>query len=206
MAALRLGVLVSGGGTTLQNFLDQEAKGKLDGTVAVVISSESRAGAVERARNAGRPVHVVPWRKDLGLEAYSAKITRVLDREKVDLVLLAGFLRLYRFPQDYLWRVMNIHPALLPAFGGKGMYGMHVHEAVVRSGTRWSGCTVHFADYAYDRGPIILQRICPVEFGDRPKDLARRVFSLEREAYPEAVNLFARRKLRVQDGKVEILP
>ena len=206
MAALRIGVLVSGGGTTLQNFLDLEKAGRLDGEVAVVVSSDAAAKAVERARKARKSVRVVGWNRDMGVQGFSNRVTKVLDRERVDLVLMAGFLKLYRFPQDYLWRVMNIHPALLPAFGGKGMYGMHVHEAVVKSGVKVTGCTVHFADYAYDRGPVILQRTCPVQFEDSAEDVARRVFALEKEAYPAAVALFARKKLRVKDGKVRILP
>jgi formyltetrahydrofolate-dependent phosphoribosylglycinamide formyltransferase len=206
MAVLRLGVLVSGSGTTLQNFLDREKAGTLDAEVACVVSSEPKVGAIERAKAAKKPCAVVPWSRDVGIENFSAKITRVLDRERVDLVVMAGFLRLYRFPQDYLWRVMNIHPALLPSFGGKGMYGHHVHEAVAKSGAKVTGCTVHFADYAYDRGPIIVQSTCPVRFEDTPETIAARVFELEKEAYPEAVGLFARRKLKVKDGRVQVLP
>lgn len=206
MAGLRLGVLVSGGGTTLQNFLDLEKAGALDGEIAVVVSSDPGAGAVARANKARKPVQVVPWNKDQTVEVFSERITRVLDKERADLVLMAGLLRLYRFPQDYLWRVMNIHPALLPAFGGRGMYGANVHEAVVKSGVKVTGCTVHFADYAYDRGPVILQRTCPVRYEDTPETVAKRVFELETEAYPEAVALYARRKLKVRDGRVQILP
>lgn len=202
---LRIGVLVSGGGTTLQNFLDLEKAGTLAGTVAVVVSSDPRAGAVERAWKAGRPVEVVPWRKEQGITTYSDAVTRVLKKEKVDLVLMAGFLRLYRFPPAFDGRVLNIHPALLPAFGGKGMYGHHVHEAVVKSGVKVTGCTVHFADLQYDRGPIILQRTCPVLSEDTPADVAKRVFELEKEAYPEAVALYAAGRLKVEDGRVRVL-
>jgi len=200
----RLGVLVSGSGTTLQNFLDREKAGTLAGTVALVVSSDAEAYAAERARRAGRPVEVVEWRKDVGSGAFSEAITKALRREKVDLVLLAGFLRLYRFPGDLAGRVLNIHPALLPAFGGKGMYGRRVHEAVVKSGVKVTGCTVHFADQAYDRGPIVLQRTCPVHFEDTPDAVAKRVFELEKEAYPEAVALFAAGRLKVEAGRVRI--
>ena len=206
MSSLRIGVLVSGGGTTLQNFLDHEAAGTLDGKIVTVISSDPRAKANDRARTAGKPLHIIGHTKEIGTEAYSAKITHALDRESVDLVVMAGFLHLYRFPQDYLWRVMNIHPALLPSFGGRGMWGMRVHAAVVKSGVKVMGCTVHFADYAYDRGPIVLQKICPVYYEDTAVPVAERVFELEKRAYPEAVNLFARRKLRIHDGRVQILP
>jgi folate-dependent phosphoribosylglycinamide formyltransferase PurN len=185
----RLGVLVSGGGTTLQNFLD--------------LSSDPSAGACDRARKAGKPLAVVEWRKGAGTE-FSGAVTAALLREKVDLVLMAGFLRLYRFPPEFAGRVLNIHPALLPAFGGKGMWGHHVHEAVVRAGVKTTGCTVHFADLDYDRGPIVLQRTCPVFFEDSPEDVAARVFELEKQAYPEAVRLFAEGRLAVEDGRVRI--
>jgi formyltetrahydrofolate-dependent phosphoribosylglycinamide formyltransferase len=198
-------VLVSGGGTTLQNFLDREAAGTLAGSVALVVSSDPDAGAVERARRAGKPCEVVSWRTG-GSESFSRGVTRALETAKVDLVLMAGFLRLWRFPPGFEGRVLNIHPALLPAFGGKGMYGHFVHEAVVRSGVKVTGCTVHFADLVYDRGPIVLQRTCPVEFGDNPEAVAKRVFALEKEAYPEAVALWAAGRLRVEDGRVRVLP
>jgi formyltetrahydrofolate-dependent phosphoribosylglycinamide formyltransferase len=202
----RLAVLVSGGGTTLQNFLDRERAGTLAGEVALVVASDPGAKAVERAKAAGKTVAVVPWRGTGGTEPFSAAITAALERAKVDLVLLAGFLRLYRFPAAWDGRVLNIHPALLPAFGGKGMYGRRVHEAVVRSGVKVTGCTVHYADREYDRGPIVLQRTCPVAFGDGPDEVARRVFALEVEAYPEAIALHAAGRLRVREGRVEVLP
>ena len=205
MAALRLGVLVSGGGTSLQNFLDREKAGTLAGEVALVVSSDPAARAVERAGDAGKPCAVVPWNREEGPGPFSAAITRELEKAKVDLVLMAGFLKLYQFPGAFAGRVMNIHPALLPAFGGQGMYGIHVHSAVVKSGTKVTGCTVHFADLAYDRGPVILQRTCPVLYEDTPQTVAARVFALEKEAYPEAVSLFARGKLRIEGRRVRVL-
>jgi phosphoribosylglycinamide formyltransferase-1 len=195
----RLGVLVSGGGTTLQNFLDLEARGELAGEVSLVVSSNPAAGACERARKAGKPLEVVEWRKGA-----SEAVTAALRRERVDLVLTAGFLKLYRFPGEFAGRVLNIHPALLPAFGGKGMWGHHVHEAVVKSGVKITGCTVHFADLAYDQGPIVLQRTCPVFFEDTPEAVAARVFELEKQAYPEAVRLYADGRLRIEGGRVRI--
>ena len=206
MKPLRLGVLVSGGGTTLQNFLDRERAGSLAGEVVQVVSSDPAARAVDRARRAGKPVCSVAWDREKGAEAFARGITKALDGAKVDLVLLAGFLRLWRFPQPYAGRVVNIHPALLPAFGGKGMYGMRVHEAVAASGAKVTGCTVHFADLVYDRGPIVLQRTCPVEFRDTPAEIAARVFELEKEAYPEAVALYAAGRLRIRDGRVDVAP
>ena len=152
------------------------------------------------AANEGKALEVVPWGKGA-----SDVVSAALLREKVDLVLMAGFLRLYRFSREFEGRVLNIHPALLPAFGGKGMWGAHVHEAVVRSGAKITGCTVHFADLAYDRGPIVLQRTCPVFFEDTPAEVAARVFELEKQAYPEAVRLFADGRLRIEDGRVKIV-
>jgi phosphoribosylglycinamide formyltransferase-1 len=196
----RLGVLVSGGGTTLQNFLDLEARGELAGEVALVVSSDPGAAACGRARKAGKPLEIVPWRKGA-----SESVTKALVAAKVDLVLMAGFLHLYRFPAEFGGRVLNVHPALLPAFGGKGMWGRHVHEAVVKSGVKVTGCTVHYADLAYDRGPVILQRTCPVFFEDTAEDVAARVFELEKRAYPEAIRLHADGRLRVEGGRVRIL-
>jgi folate-dependent phosphoribosylglycinamide formyltransferase PurN len=134
--------------------------------------------------------------------SFSAAITAVLDRYDVELVLLSGFLRRYLFPERYRGRVLNVHPALLPRFGGQGMYGHHVHEAVLKAGERESGCTVHVADHEYDHGPIVLQRRVPVLPGDTPETLARRVFAAECEAYPEAVRLFASGRLdALRDGR-----
>jgi folate-dependent phosphoribosylglycinamide formyltransferase PurN len=119
---------------------------------------------------------------------------------------MAGLIHLYLIPEKYKWRVMNIHPALLPEHGGKGWYYHHVHERVLKSGARESGCTVHFADNIYDHGPIILQKKLPVLADDTPETLAARVFELECVAYPEAIQLFAEGRLKVQQNKVVILP
>jgi phosphoribosylglycinamide formyltransferase-1 len=190
-----LAVLLSGGGRTLQNFIDQIAAGKLDARIRVVVSSRRDAAGVRRAREAGIPCHVVERRRFGSGEEFSAAITEVLEPYAVDLVLLAGFLQLYLFPDKYRGRVLNIHPGLLPRYGGRGMYGHHVHEAVLAAGDTESGCTVHLADHEYDHGPIVLQRRVPVLPGDTPETLAERVFAAECEAYPEAVRLFAAGKL-----------
>jgi phosphoribosylglycinamide formyltransferase-1 len=117
---------------------------------------------------------------------------------------MAGFLQLLEIPDDFLGRVMNIHPALLPAFGGKGYHGRKVHEAAIEAGVKVSGCTVHFADNEYDHGPIIIQRVVPVEDDDTPESLQARVFAAECEAYPEAVRLFAAGRLRVEGRRVRV--
>ena len=118
--------------------------------------------------------------------------------------MLAGFLSLLKIPDDYLGRVMNIHPALLPKFGGQGMYGHHVHEAVLAAGEQESGCTVHFADNQYDHGPVILQRRCPVKSDDTPDSLADRVMAEEREAYPQAIQMYAEGRVKHVDGQAII--
>ncbi|HVX84392.1 MAG TPA: phosphoribosylglycinamide formyltransferase [Phycisphaerae bacterium] len=189
----RLGVLISGGGTTLQNLAEQIASGKLRATIGVVIASNGHCHGIERARRLGLPVEVIT-RKEAGggagggtLEAFSERIAGALRAARVDLALMAGFLSLWTIPEDFQGRVMNIHPALLPKFGGKGMHGRHVHEAVLAAGEKESGCTVHFADNRYDTGPVILQRRVRVEAGDTAETLAARVFEQEKVAYPEAV-------------------
>ena len=129
-----------------------------------------------------------------------------LDEHEAALCAMAGFLKLWSIPQAWRGHVLNVHPALLPAFGGKGMYGHHVHEAVLASGAKVSGCTVHFADDEYDHGQIVLQRTVPVLEDDTPATLAARVQEAEREAYPEAVSLFAEGRLRIEGRRVRILP
>ncbi len=187
---LRLGVLLSGGGRTLMNILEYIQAGKLSAEVSVVIASRDCKG-VERSRNAGLDVHIVPYKEMPDTETYSAAIVERLDAASVDLVVQAGFLSFWRIPPKYEGRVLNIHPALLPSFGGSGMYGRHVHEAVLAAGCKVSGCTVHFVTNEYDRGPIIVQKRVPVIEGDTPDTLAARVFEQECIAYPEAIKLVA---------------
>jgi formyltetrahydrofolate-dependent phosphoribosylglycinamide formyltransferase len=201
--ALRLGVLLSGGGRTLTNILDHIRDGRLAASVAVVIASRPCKG-IELSRQAGVDVHLVPYKQMPSLEVYSRKITGLLDAARVDLVLLAGFLSPWLLPPRYAGRVMNIHPALLPGFGGKGMYGHRVHEAVLKAGCKVSGCTVHFVTDTYDEGPIIVQKCVPVLEGDTPDTLAARVFEQELAAYPEAINLYAQGRLRIEAHAVRI--
>ncbi len=199
---LRLGVLLSGGGRTLVNINELIKGGKLDAEVAVVIASRECNG-IERAKSAGLDVHLVAYR-DFGrakLGEYSAQIAEHLDAAGVGLVVQAGFLSLWQIPPRYEGKVMNIHPALLPSFGGDGMYGHHVHDAVLAAGCKVSGCTVHFVTNEYDAGPIILQRAVEVYEGDTPDELAGRVFAQECIVYPEAIRLFAEGRLRI-DGRV----
>lgn len=204
--SIRLGVLISGGGRTLQSFLDLAAAGELDAEVVKVVSSRPDAYGLERAADRGVPAAVVDLRACSGVHEFSDRITAELQQEDVELVAMAGFLSLYRIPQQYEERVMNIHPALLPSFGGKGYYGERVHRAVLDYGCKVSGCTVHFATNQYDKGPIIVQRAVPVEEDDDAHSLAARVFEQEKEAYPEAINLYADGRLLVEGRRVRILP
>ena len=189
---VRLGVLLSGSGRTLQNLIDRIGDGTLPAKIEVVVSSSPKAFGLERARRHGLPAATVVRRDHPDAGSFSEAVSRALEPYPIDLVVMAGFLHLYVFPEKYRGRVLNIHPALLPDFGGEGFYGHHVHEAVLRAGAKESGCTVHFADHRYDRGPIIVQRRVPVLPGDTPDTLADRVFREECLAYPEAILKVAR--------------
>jgi phosphoribosylglycinamide formyltransferase 1 len=188
---IKLAVLVSGGGTTLQNFLDRIADGSLDASIEVIVSSNATAFALDRARSAGIEAHVVRRRDFETQEAFSGAITAVLDDYDVDLVLGAGFLQRYIFPKRFEGRMLNVHPGLLPKFGGQGMWGHHVHEAVLAAGETESGCSVIVADHEYDHGPTIVEKRVPVLPGDSPDTLAERVQEAEHEAFPEAVRIMA---------------
>ena len=203
---LRLGVLISGGGRSLQNFIDLSDAGRLKAQVVKVVSSRRDAGGLERARCHSIPAAVVRRKDFATTEEFSEAITTELAAADAELVVLAGFLSLYRIPDRYAGRVMNIHPALLPAFGGHGFYGDRVHKAVLECGCKVSGCTVHFADNKYDNGPIIVQKAVPVLEDDDEHTLAARVFEREKEAYPEAINLFAEGRLRIEGNRVRVLP
>lgn len=197
---LRLAVLISGSGRHLENFVRLSRSGDLPADVVRVVSSRPDCGGVARARRLGlEPLVLAP--RALG-DAFHDHLAQALREARIDLVCMAGFLTLWRIPPDFYGRVMNIHPALLPRFGGRGFYGMRVHRAVLEAGERESGCTVHFADNEYDHGPIILQRRVPVLPGDTPETLADRVFEQERIAYPEAVRLFAEGRIALAGDKV----
>ncbi len=200
---LRLGILFSGEGRTLENLAGRIADGTLAARIVVSISSHAGAGGIARAERLGIPCRVIDYR-EWGA-GFADEITRTLDEAGADLILLAGFIRHYPVPARYAGRILNIHPALLPAFGGRGFYGDRVHRAVLESGARFSGCTVHLVTDEYDCGPIILQRVVPVEADDSPESLAARVFAEECIAYPEAVRLYASGALRVEGNGVTII-
>lgn len=203
---LNLAVLLSGSGRTLENLQQAIAAGRLSARVAVVVSSKSDAYGLVRARQHGLEAVAVPRKDYPDLQAFNAAINAVLARYSIDLVVLAGFLSLYQPPPTLVGRVVNIHPALLPAFGGRGFYGDRVHRAVLASGVKLSGCTVHFADACYDHGPIILQAAVPVADDDTVESLAARVFAAECELYPQAIQLIAEDRLRIEGRRVRIVP
>ncbi len=184
---MRLVVAVSGNGTTLQNLIDRIAAGRLCARIVGVISSRGDAFGVQRAQTAGLPVVVLRRRDFPTLQAFSDAFFAQCRQWHAELVCLAGFLQKLQIPPDFVQRVLNIHPSLLPAFGGQGMYGHFVHEAVLRTGVSETGCTVHWVDDEYDHGPILLQKRVPVLPDDTPERLAHRVFRAECEAYPEAI-------------------
>jgi phosphoribosylglycinamide formyltransferase-1 len=203
---IRLVLLISGGGTTLVNLVEGIEQEDLAAEIPLVIASRSDCGGIAKAKAAGLSCEVVTRKSHASLEAFSAAVFERCRAMKADLVVCAGYLALLRLPADFQGRVMNIHPALIPAFCGQGMHGRHVHEAVLARGCKLSGCTVHLVDDQYDHGPIILQRPVPVLDGDTPDSLAARVFAAECRAYPEAIRLYADGLLRVSGQWVTILP
>jgi formyltetrahydrofolate-dependent phosphoribosylglycinamide formyltransferase len=203
---MKVGFLVSGGGTTVANCRDLVEAGELDIEISVVVASRPGTKAIARAESWGVPSFVVPRKECADAEEFGRRITEILDAHGVELVCLAGFLSLYPIPPHFEGKVLNIHPALIPAFCGKGYYGHHVHEAVIASGVKVSGCTVHIADNEYDHGPIVLQRTVPVTYEDDPDTLAARVFEQECIAYPEAIRLFAAGRVEIHGDRVRVLP
>ncbi|MFN8628216.1 MAG: phosphoribosylglycinamide formyltransferase [Candidatus Binatia bacterium] len=201
---VRLAVLLSGSGTTLQNLVDRIADGRLSARIAVVIGSRPDVRGVERARHAGIPTEVVARKEFADLDRFNDALHAALDRYAFDLVVLAGFLSPFQLRGRYTGRVLNVHPALIPAFCGQGYYGVHVHRAVLEAGVKVSGCTIHFADDRYDSGPIILQRAVPVLDDDTPETLAARVHEIENELYPEAIRLWAEGRLEIVGRRVRV--
>jgi phosphoribosylglycinamide formyltransferase-1 len=203
---LRIAVFISGGGTTLRNFIEKIDSGQLPVQIALVISSSPTVKGLKFAHDANIPSAVIERKHFADQEAFSREIFDQCRRANAELVAMAGFLKRVIIPPDFDGRVVNIHPGLIPAFCGKGFYGHHVHEAVLNYGAKLSGCTVHFADNQYDHGPVILQRAVPVLDDDTPDTLAARVFEAECEAYPEALRLIAEGRVSLEGRRVRIKP
>lgn len=205
---LNIAVLVSGGGTNLQALIDAEKAGKIEnGRISVVVASKPGVYALERAKNAGIE-GVVLARKDFeSVDDYSAALEKLLKEKQTDLIVLAGFMTITNaaFTKAFENRIINVHPALIPSFCGKGYYGLHVHEAALARGVKVSGATVHFVNEVCDGGPIILQKAVLVEPGDTPEALQRRIMEqAEWQLLPEAVSLFCAGRLSVDGAVVTI--
>ncbi len=190
-APLPIAVLISGGGTTLRNLIEKIREDSLPVEIRLVISSDPAAKGLEFATAAGVKSLVVEKQKGLSNEQFSEAVFDPCRAAGVKYVVMGGFLKHVLIPPEFQHRVLNIHPALLPKFGGKGMYGLKVHEAVIAAGEKVSGCTVHFVDNEYDHGPTILQWQVPVLPGDTPETLQARVFTAECKAYPQVLRTLA---------------
>lgn len=204
---MRIAVLCSGGGSNLQAIIDSVEAGKIDGEIVLVLSNASKAYALERARNHGIPCEFVSKKQAGSTEAFNDVILGKLQAAKADLVVLAGYLPIVggQIVRAYPQRIINIHPALIPSFCGVGMYGHHVHEAVLAYGAKISGATTHFVDEEVDHGGVIMQKSVPVLEGDTPETLAARVLTVEHEILPETVRLFCAGKLGVDGRHVHVL-
>jgi len=193
MDELSIAVFASGGGTNLQSLIDSCKQGAWDGSITAVISNNSGAYALERARNENIAACHISGVKFPERERFVGEMLRTLENHKVNLIVLAGYMKLLpvEVVRKYRNRILNIHPALLPKYGGKGMYGMNVHKAVIESGDSISGATVHFVDEIFDHGVILIQRTVPVLPDDDPESLAARVLKVEHKILPAAVSMFA---------------
>ncbi len=198
---IKIAVWISGGGTTLSNILDCVSKGTLEVEVCLVVSSSAEVGGVEIARTAGIEMQVVARGEFHSPDEYRDEMFRRSRELGVHYVVMAGFLKHVLIPSDFTNRVVNIHPSLIPAFCGKGMYGNRVHQAVVDSGVTVSGCTIHFVDNEFDHGPIIYQQNVQVVAGDCAEDVRQRVFVAECEAYPKVLRWLNAGRISV-DGSV----
>ena len=201
---LSIVVLISGSGRSLKNLIERIAEGRLDVEIRLVIASNPSAGGLQHACDAGIATAVVQRSRLSDDDAFSTAIFSQVRETGAEMVVMAGFMKFLPIPADFENRAINIQPALIPAFCGRGFYGHHVHEAVIEYGAKISGCTVHFVDNQYDHGPIILQRSVPVEVGDTAKQLADRVFDAELEALPAALQAIAEGRVQVNGRLVSV--
>ncbi len=201
----RVAVLLSGAGTSLENLFEQIESGDLPAQIVVVVGSKEDAGGLERARRRGVPVLAVPRKRYPDTSDFNDAIHAELDRHDVDLVACLGFLSPFETRGKFDGRAINVHPALVPSFSGKGYYGRRIYEAVLAAGVKVTGATVHFIDAEYDRGPIILQEAVAVLDDDTPAALAQRVQAVERRLVPEAIRLFASGRLAIEGRRTRIL-
>ena len=203
--ALRVAVLLSGEGTSLENLFEHIEAGRLSAEIAVVIASKAKAGGLERAQRRGVPAVTVARKDHPDTGKFNDAIHAELDRHEVDFVACLGFLSPFETRGKFDGRAINVHPALVPAFSGQGYYGRRVYDAVLEAGVKVTGATVHFVDPEYDSGPIILQEAVPVLDDDTPASLAERVQVVERRLVPEAIELFAQGRLSIEGRRVRIV-
>ena len=205
--SVRIAVLCSGGGTNLQALIDAQEAGSIDGEIVLVLSNASKAYALERARKHGIEAKFISKKQAGSDEAFNDAILAELRRAGAELVVLAGYLPIVgaQIVRAYEHRIINIHPALIPSFCGPGMYGHHVHEAVLAYGAKISGATTHFVDEQVDHGGVIMQASVPVLEDDTPDTLAARVLTVEHRILPESVSLFCAGKLGVDGRRVHVL-
>ena len=204
-APLRVAVLFSGEGTSFENLCEHIDAGQVPAQIVTALSSRAGAGGLARAARRGIPARAMARNAFADPDAFNDALHEALAPHRVELVTLLGFLSLFAPRQRYAGRVLNVHPALIPAFSGSGYYGRRVHRAVLAAGVKVSGATVHFADDDYDTGPIILQEAVPVLEGDTEERLAQRVQAVERRLLPRAVRLFAEGRLAIRGRRVQIL-
>lgn len=206
--SIRIAVLVSGHGrgTNMQSIIDACRDGRIDGKVALVVGVKEESPAIARAAESGVETVVLNPKSFDSVDDYDRSMLESLQSRGIDLICLAGYMRMLGqcVIDSFRNRIMNVHPALIPMFAGKGMYGSHVHEAAIARGVRFSGCTVHFVDEDYDTGPIIIQTIVPVHQDDTPEALAARILPEEHATYARAIQLFAEGRLQVVGRKVTI--
>ncbi len=202
---LHIAVLLSGSGTSLENLFDHIDAG-LPAEIVCVVSSKKNAFGLQRAEGRGIPAVAVPRREFPNVGAFNDALHETLAPYDLDLVCLLGFLSPFELREHYAGRTLNVHPALIPAFSGKGFYGHHVHDAVLQAGVKLTGATVHFASDEYDEGPILLQGAVPVQEDDTADSLAERVQALERELLPEAIRMIAEGRVRIEAGRTKISP
>jgi formyltetrahydrofolate-dependent phosphoribosylglycinamide formyltransferase len=202
---LRIAVLLSGEGTTFERLCEAIDAGAVPGEIVLVVASKPKAGGLARAARRGIPAVAIPRKAHPDVREFNDRIHEALAKHDAEFVACLGFLSPFELRERFEGRAINTHPALIPAFCGKGFYGHRVHEAVIEAGVKVSGATVHFCDDRYDTGPIILQQAVPVLDDDTPDALAARVQAVEREMVPEAIRLFAEGRLRIEGRRVRIV-
>jgi len=203
---LNLCVLASGSGSNLKAIIKAGKTGKISSQVALVISNNSDSGALNTAKKYKIPAIHLSQKLFESPAEFNKELLRLLKKFKIDLIILAGYMKIVspEIIQKYKNKILNIHPALLPAFGGKGMYGINVHEAVLSSGEKKSGATVHMVDSEYDEGPVVLQKEVRIGAKETPETLRKKILRIEHNLYPEAIKLFEDRKISVKGNKVYI--